>query len=331
MGKNYTHLSLEERIEIYHCFENGLSRRGIAQRLGRAPSTIARELRRNARPTKQYAGGYKPDRAHRLAARRRRWDARFKLERQPDLRDRVRQHLAMGWSPQQIAGRLARNKAPMTISHESIYRYVYHRTSAHKDYWHRLLPQRKNRRGRLRRGGRGSVEFIKHRKGLDKRPQVVENRRQPGHWEADLMAFAKYGQYVLVLHERTSRLLRIVRLENKTAAHVATKITRIMAALPAHLRRTLTFDNGTEFSHHYRLNTSVGLATFFCDPHAPWQKGGIENAIGRLRRPLPRKTALATISKVELRKLMQRYNHTPRHCLDYQTPSEVFNSVALQP
>ena len=217
----------------------------------------------------------------------------------------------------------------MRISYESIYRYIYHQV-AQKKPLNRLLPQRKHRRGRLRRGGIGSVEFIKHRKGLDDRPKVVENRRQAGHWEVDLMAFAKYGQYVLVLHERTSRLLKITRLENKTAAHVATKIASMLRSLPAHLRRTLTFDNGTEFSHHYQLIDRLGVKTFFCDPHAPWQKGGIENAIGRMRRPLPRKVDLAKISNNELRKLMHRYNATPRRCLGYQTPTELFNRVALQ-
>ena len=145
------------------------------------------------------------------------------------------------------------------------------------------------------------------------------------------MAFAKYGQYVLVLHERTSRLLRIARLENKTAAHVASRIASMLRTLPEQLRRTITFDNGTEFAHHYRLAQSIGVKTYFCDPHAPWQKGGIENAIGRMRRPLPRKTDLATLASAEIRKLTRQYNHTPRRCLDYQTPFEIFNRVALQP
>ena len=105
----------------------------------------------------------------------------------------------------------------------------------------------------------------------------------------------------------------------------------MLRTLPEQLRRTITFDNGTEFSHHYRLTDRIGVKTYFCDPHAPWQKGGVENAIGRMRRPLPRKTDLAKISSAELRKLMHRYNHTPRRCLDYQTPLEVFNRVALQP
>ena len=329
MGEVYSQLSLDERIEIYRHFENGLSRRAIARQLRRAPSTISRELRRNARPTKQYAGGYRPERAHHLAARRRQWDARFKLQRQPALRELVRQRLAMGWSPQQIAGRLAQEKAPIGISHESIYRYVYHR-SAQKDYWHRLLPRRKNRRGHIKRGGLGSVNTIKHRRTLADRPAAATDRQQSGHWEADLMAFSKYGQYLVTLHERSTRVVRCCRLANKTAAHVARQIANLLSDLPTHLRRTVTFDNGTEFALHYTLKDIIGVDTFFCDPHAPWQKGGIENAIGRMRRPLPRKTDLATLSRHKINSVIDTYNNTPRKCLGYQTPNEIFNRVALQ-
>ncbi|GBE44627.1 integrase core domain protein [bacterium BMS3Bbin10] len=329
MGTHYTQLSLDERMEIFHLLKNGHSYRAIAGVIGRSVSTISREVARNARPTKRFAGGYLATRAHELALRRRRWDARFKMQRQPALRNYVRDRLAMGWSPEQIAGRLALDDAPMRISHESIYRYVYHR-SAQKDWWHKLLPQAKSHRGRMKRGGLGSVEYIKHRRTLDERPWQADGRKQPGHWEADLMSFAKYGQYVLVLHERVSRIIRIVRLANKTAAHVAAKIARTLKILPECLRRTITFDNGTEFSHHYKLHRQLGVETFFCDTRAPWQKGGVENAIGRMRRPLPRKAGLATLADRKITQLAEAYNNTPRKCLNYQTPNEIFNRVALQ-
>jgi len=329
MGQSYSHLSLSERVEIYHLHANQTSVRAIARALKRSPATISRELRRNAKGTKSYAGGYQAARAHGLAERRRRWDARYKLQRQPALRAHVRDLLAMGWSPQQIAGRLAEDHAVMRISHESIYRFIYHR-SAQKDYWHRLLPKRKHRRGRLKRGGLGSVDFIKHRRSLAERSPAANQRTEPGHWEADLMCFAKYGHHVLVLHERLSRRLCITRLASKKALHVAAKIITILRSMPAHLRRTVTFDNGTEFSHHYKLNAALDVQTFFCDPHAPWQKGGVENAIGRMRRRLPRKTDLTTLSDHKMRKAVMEYNTTPRKCLGYKTPNEIFNSVALQ-
>jgi IS30 family transposase len=142
------------------------------------------------------------------------------------------------------------------------------------------------------------------------------------------MLFAKYGQAVLVMHERRSRLLVVSRQPTKAAAPVATRLTELFGALPPALRRTITFDNGTEFAYHYRLH-KLAMRTFFCDPHAPWQKGGIENGIGRMRRGLPRKTDLATLSNQRLLSLVRSYNHTPRKCLDYETPAEVFTGDLL--
>ena len=137
------------------------------------------------------------------------------------------------------------------------------------------------------------------------------------------MLFRSHRPAVLTLHERHSRLLLAVRSPGKAAAPIAQALTRLLAPLPPAWRQTVTFDNGTEFARHYQLHAR-GIQTFFCDPHAPWQKGGIENAIGRLRRSLPRKTDLATLSAARFTQLVQAYNNTPRKCLGYQTPAEVF-------
>jgi len=330
MGRSYEQLSLRERVEIEILRRQGWSLRRIGTALGRSAGTISREVRRNGQPTKQWRGIYDGERADRLALRRRRWDARFKLKRQPDLQSLVRNGLAMGRSPEQIAGRLALEHGKTIISHESIYRFIYYR-SALKDYWHQLLPRAKSRRGKLgKRGG----SLIKARQPISLRPAEADDRLTPGHWEADLMGFARYGQYVLVTHERTSRLLSIERLPAKAAAGVAHRLLKRFSALPHAVRRSLTFDNGTEFAQHLQLTQQLGLPTFFCDTHAPWQKGGIENAIGRMRRPLPRKTDIATITDQHLDTLVQLYNDTPRKCLAFRTPNEVFsdfiNRVALQ-
>lgn len=332
MGRSYQQMSLRERVEIEILRRSGVSMQRIACLLDRSVSTISRELARNGRPTKQWSGAYDGERAHQLALRRRRWDARFKLARQPDLRELVRTSLAMGQSPEQIAGRLALEQGKPLISHESIYRFAYHR-SAQKDYWHKLLPRAKSRRGRMHRGGGSSASRMSQRRSIAERPAEVDDRAVPGHWEADLMAFSRYGQYVLVTHERTSRLLSVERLPDKTAAGVRCKLSARLAELPRTLRRSLTFDNGTEFALHYKLRCKLSHGTFFCDPHAPWQKGGIENAIGRMRRTLPRKSDLATIDTHNLKALVERYNNTPRKCLAFKTPNEVFsefNRVALQ-
>jgi IS30 family transposase len=305
----------------------------IARILDRHRSTIGRELKRNSRPSRGWPSGrYQATRAIELTRRRRRRGRGHKLARQPALRDRVRDFLAMGWSPEQIAGRLAHEHGHTVISHESIYRFVYHRT-AQKDYWNRLLPRRKHRRGPAGRRGASSVHYIQQRVPITERPSAANARAEPGHWEADLMLFRTYGQAVLVVHERLSRLIRILRQPSKASQPVLDNLRALFRRLPKGLRRTITFDNGSEFALHYKL-AQDGLKTFFCDPHAPWQKGGIENAIGRLRRPLPRKSDLAAITQLDLDQLTRRYNTTPRKCLDFRTPEEVFRSlstgVALQ-
>ncbi len=210
------------------------------------------------------------------------------------------------------------------ISHESIYRFIYAQIARTKDYrWRHYLPRAKSKRGfRGRRGG-SAANLIEGRISVSERPQIAADRNTPGHWEADLMLFAKYGQAVLVLHERQSRVLFATRLPSKAADGVARRLLTLLAALPKPLRQTITFDNGTEFARHQALH-KLAIQTYFCDPYAPWQKGGIENAIGRARRFIPRKTDLAILTNQRFLALLSLYNHTPRKCLGYQTPAEVF-------
>jgi IS30 family transposase len=328
MGQCYGQLSLEERVEIYRLHAAGRSQNKIASALDRAPSTISRELRRNSRATKVWPGGYEPVRAQQLAERRRQWDGRFKLARQTDLRNSVGKSLAMGHSPEQIAGRLARQHGRVIISHESIYRFIYHR-AAQKDSWYRLLPRHKRARGRQRRS---SASFIKQRRSITERP--AQGREAPGHWEADFMLFARRGQGLLVLHERQTRFSMVRHQVDRKAVRTARTIARQLGKLPQAMRKTISFDNGNEFAEHHRLHQAIGVQTFFCDPHSPWQKGGVENSIGRLRRSLPRKTDLNLLTAAALQRHVQRLNDTPRKCLDFQTPAEAFSklisTVALQ-
>jgi IS30 family transposase len=176
-----------------------------------------------------------------------------------------------------------------------------------------------------RKGG-GSPNFIEGRVSVANRPIEAADRMTCGHWEADLMMFAKYGQAILTVHERKSRLLLAIRLTSKAAHGVACHLVNLFGVMPQPLRQTVTFDNGTEFARHRALH-SLAIETFFCDPYAPWQKGGIENAIGRMRRFIPRKTDLATLSNSRFRMLLAAYNHTPRKCLDFRTPAEAFSEA----
>lgn len=323
MGERYGQLSLEDRCTISRLHSSGCSIRKIAAIMDRAPSTIARELKRN---TGQDAG-YRPAYANQQA-KARRWSG-SRLDREPDLRRAVLIRLASGHSPEQVAGRLKLERGATVISHESIYRFIDAQIRRTKNYdWRRFLPRAKSRRGYRGRRGGSSASFIEGRVSIAKRPISAANRKTAGHWEADLMLFAKYGQAVLTLHERHSRFLIATRPKTKQAKPIAAELVSLLADLPPKLRRTVTFDNGTEFARHRQLH-ALAIKTFFCDPYSPWQKGGIENANGRLRRFIPRKTDLATLSDQSFQDLLVLYNTTPRKCLAYKTPAEVFLTQLL--
>ena len=318
MGTHYQQLTIEERCEISRLQAAGHSIRQVAASLDRAPSTIARELKRNGSQTQ----GYRPSYAHQQA-RARRWRG-ARLERDGELRQQVLSRLKAGWSPEQVAGRLALEAGRRVISYESIYRFIYSQLARKKDHsWRHYLPRAKSKRGWRGRKGGSSATFIQLRRPLSQRPPDADGRHTPGHWEADLMQFGNRGPVVLTLQERSSRLCFIRKLPGKAAEPVADALEQLLAPFPTSWRKSITFDNGAEFARHYRLH-HLGFETFFCDTRSPWQKGGVENANGRLRRYLPRRTVLDTVSDEALTQLNQACNNTPRKCLGYRTPAEIF-------
>ena len=318
MGRSYEQLSLEERCEIARLQAEGQSIRQIAAALDRSPSSISRELKRNTGAGPR-ASSYKPTFAQ-AQTRARRWSG-SKLDRDEGLRDQVLGKLGEGWSPEQVCGRLQREEGRRVIGCETIYRFIYAQLKRTNDgAWRRYLPRAKAKRGRRGAKGGSPVNFIQQRVPLDQRPAEADHRDQPGHWEADYMLFSTYGQSALVLHERTSRFTFLRRTSSRKAKVTASALDHWLRPLPKNLKRSMTFDNGTEFAEHHTL----GLDTYFCDVRAPWQKGGVENAIGRLRRRLPRRTNLDSLTNGQILQIAQAYNHTPRRCLDFQTPAEVF-------
>ncbi len=322
MGTFYDQLSLDERCTIASLRADGHSIGKIATRLDRSASTISRELKRNSGVQVGYKPGYADEQAW-----ARRWRG-SKLARQPALRQCVQDRLAMGWSPEQVAGRLARDNSSMRISHESIYRFIYaqiRRTNCYE--WRHYLPQAKSKRGWRRRSHR-PIEHIKDRVSIDCRPKHVQNRRQCGHWEADLLHPRKSGAAILVAQERTTRFTKLAKQPSKHAQPIVDRIKRWFSTLPPEMRRSLTQDNGPEFFLHHQLNPS-GVDTYFCDPHSPWQKGGVENTNGRLRRYIPRGTDPDSFSDADLQSLADRLNNTPRKCLGYKTPAEAFSNQLL--
>ena len=318
MGKSYGHVTIEERCEIARLQASGYSVSQIAASLDRSPSTVARELKRNGSRTQGYQPRYADQQAH-----ARRWRG-SRLERDEALRDKVLSGLKQGWSPEQVAGRMAMESGSTVISHESIYRFIYGQIARKKDYsWRHYLPRAKSKRGWRGHKGGSPASFMAKRRPITERPQSAADRRTAGHWEADLMLFRAYGHAVLTMHERHSRILIALRPHGKASRPIAAAMSQVLGQFPPEWRRTVTFDNGTEFALHYQLH-DLGIETFFCDTYSPWQKGGVENAIGRLRRTLPRKTDLAALPQKRFTQMIQAYNNTPRKCLDYRTPAEIF-------
>src|SRR5687768_6554957 len=245
MGTYYEQLSLDERCAIAGLRADGHSIRQIATRLDRSASSISRELKRNTGAQVGYKPGYAGEQAW-----ARRWRG-SRLARQPALRQFVLDRLAMGWSPEQVAGRLTRDKSSMRISHESIYRFIEAQIRRTNTFgWRHYLPRAKSKRG-WRRRPHQPIAHIKDRVSIECRPAHVNSRRQSGHWEADLLHPRKSGAAILVAQERTTRYTLLAKQPGKHAQPVVDRIKLWFGVLPVQLRRSLTQDNGPEFFLHH--------------------------------------------------------------------------------
>jgi IS30 family transposase len=240
------------------------------------------------------------------------------LERDQRLGRFVRDRLAEGWSPQQISGWLRSGAEPglWAVAMETVYAFIYRAGQKAEALWRYLVRRRARRRSLHTRPSR---DTIKNRVSIHERPDCVDDRSEIGHWEADLIICQRMRP-VLVLHERKSRVTLAARLAGKSAAETASVIMAIIRRLDPGLRRSITFDDDTCFARHTLLREALDMATWFCDAYASWQKGGIENANGRLRRWLPRQTNLDNISDEDMQEIVMTYNLTPRKCLGYITP-----------
>jgi IS30 family transposase len=308
----YRHLTRDDREEIAALRAAGHSMRAVAAAVGKAPSSISRELKRNALDSGRYAA-HVADGAY--MARRQRLAL---LERDKRLAGFVRDRLTEGWSPQQISGWLQSGAelGLRAIAMETIYAFLYRAGQKVEQLWRFLARRHKRRR---KPAARRSRDTIKDRVSIHERPENVNDRSEIGHWEGDLV-ICQRTRPVLVLHERKTRLTLAARLTGKGAAETASVIMAIFRRLDPVLRQSITFDNDTAFARHTLLREALKMATWFCDAYASWQKGGIENANGRLRRWLPRQTNLDELSDEDLQEIVMTYNLTPRKCLGYITP-----------
>lgn len=325
----YKQLSLEERRKIEKWRTAKISVDVIAERLGRDRSTIFRELRRNHFTDAQMPDvvGYFGVVASMKALARRQKDR--KLMRHPELRELIIERIKDGWTPEQIAGRLIYEKAPVRVCQETIYRFVYSPEGMKEDLWWYLPEHRRKRRPR--KGRTPKKPKIHPDLGIANRPEIIADRVQFGHWESDLILFRrKFGlANVTSLVERVSRFTVLLANSNRTTGRVMGRLAKVMRTLPQKARKSVTFDRGSEFMDWPHLQAEVGTQTWFCDPSAPWQKGTVENTNRRARRWLPREIDPTTITNHHLEMICDRLNATPRKCLGWKTPAEVFKEKVL--
>lgn len=318
-------LSLAEREEISRGLSVSEPLRAIARRLGRSPSTISREVRRN--------GGVARYRA--TASDQAAWDRALrpkpcKLACSPSLAQAVSAKLRRKWSPEQIAGWLRRSfpKEPhRQVSHETIYRslYIQARGVLKKELLEHLRARRTIRRSRhasLKRNGLGQ---IKDAVSISERPASAEERAIPGHWEGDLIGGTK-NSYIATLVERHSRYVMLVKVANKDTRSVVSALIRQTQRLPRELYKSLTWDRGKELADHPRLSLATDVEVYFCDPQSPWQRGSNENTNRLLRQYFPRGTDLSLYSQAKLSAVARQLNERPRKTLEYQTPAERFQA-----
>jgi IS30 family transposase len=324
--REYNQLSLEERLKLAELRQSKTTISEIGVILGRSKSTISREFRRN----QSSFGGYWPDTADRMAHNRRHRGCR--IDHDEPLKEFVRTQLMCHyWTPEQIAGHLKHKQTSLkSVSHETIYTWLYQKPQREEKLW-KFLARHKAKRG-LRKSHAAGTSRIPNRVSIHDKPKV--GKKVFGHWEGDLMSFLKNSQHILVLREKKTMFTLSLPLPSKTARDTAALVTSLMNKIPPNARKTLILDNGLEFAKHEQWLKELNLPSFFCDPYSPWQKGGVENTNGRLRRDLPRKTDVKSMKKEDFDEVIENYNSTPRKKLKWKTPIELFNKnlnrVALQ-
>ncbi len=326
----YTHLSDADRETLSLGLTQGHSLRMMARALGRAPSTVSREVARNnvrGRP-------YRACTAQAVAATRARQPRRPRKLLDPWLWQYVREPLAGGCSPEQIAGRLQRAYPDDMRKHLStetidVGLYVLPRGALRSELLAVLRPARKARRPRAR--GTDRRGQILHMTPSAERPAEVATRMVPGHWEGDLIKGARNGSAVGTLVERTTRLVMLARMEGTDATSARQGFLKKLRHVPALLRKTLTYDRGKEMAQHEGLAQRLKMQVFFADPYSPWQRGTNENTNGLLRQYLPTGTDVSGYTQRELNTIAHRLNTRPRKCLDFATPLEVYTQLRHQP
>jgi IS30 family transposase len=328
------YLSQEERIEIADLHREGVGVREIARRIGRSPSTISRELKRNWTGGRRL--GYRPFEAHRCACARRARRRDRRIDTNSELGGVVAELLQQRWSPEQISRQL-RKRFPddpaMWLSHESIYQAVYEPGSPLMRPT-RLAPQRRSplRTGRdhrraQQRTDRRRARFEQPMLTIHQRPAAVEDRGEAGHWEGDLIVGKNQGSAIGTLVERKTRMVRLLHLPSRDGESLHAALQACLGDLPRTLLRSITWDQGTEMARHTSITKSLGVPVYFCDSRSPWQRGSNENTNGLLRDYFPKGTDLSVHTPEHLRAVEDELNARPRIVLDDSPPQELFDAL----
>lgn len=326
MSKKYSHLTEEKRDLLSVLVAEGKKKTEIAKILSCDRSTIYRELNRNGPPIhKRY---YLPHKAHERAVNRKsQAHQRSRLKNQ-NIRDHVKEKIKLGWSPEQIAGRLKKEKADPTVSYEAIYQYVYTEAPELIKY----LPRKHQKRYPKGHSRKHCRSHIPSRISIEKRPKHIEKRKQAGHWEGDTIVSKQSTDSLQIVVERKTRITKLSKLHRRTSKEMSETAIKRLKYLPQYLRRSITFDNGSENVDHLNINKALGTKSYFCVPYHSWEKATVENTAGLVRRFFPKKTNFALVSHEEIELVEYLLNNRPRKCLNYATPSEALNScVALTP
>lgn len=314
-------LTLGEREEVSRGLAEGLSFRAIARLLGRSPSSVSREVARHGG-----RGSYRASEADARAWSSSRRPQPCMLSKNAALRRFVADGLAKQWSPEQIAGALPllfSKDLTMRISHETIYKslFVQARGVLKKELVKHLRSRRTTRRSKMASTAAQGRGQIRDAVSIHERPAEVEDRAVPGHWEGDLLSGAS-NSHIATLVERTSRFTVLVKVAGKDTNTVVRALARAAKKLPPSLRRSLTWDRGTEMAKHQDFAVATDLAVYFCDPQSPWQRGTNENTNGLLRQYMPNGTNVAQYSQAQLDQIALRLNTRPRKTLAFRTPAD---------
>ena len=323
----YKQLTYAERYALDVCLRDGLSYRKIAVKLGRSPNTWSLEVLENGGSREAYN-----PRLAQLSSSLRKWQANSRNPaKDPEVWAFVLGKLNQRFSPEQIAKDIVTQfprDADMRVSHETIYAFI-NSEQGKAMHLHKLLRHKRLRK--LRKAGMRALPLrkikIPHRISIHERPKIVAAKKRFGDWESDLMEGKRRTKACLsVQKERRSQYLILVKIRGKSAAENVRAITDSLGAFPARLRRTITYDNGSENVTHARVNRILKTSSYFCDAYASWQKGSVENGIGLVRDYLPKGTDLTDINATELKRIQDELNDRPRKCLGWKTPRQVLSN-----